>query len=503
MIKKKRIILTAGVICVAVAGTFIIKGMYTEKAATNTPTVTTVALEKKDLLKTVSANGVVESKETTKITTSLTTNVKELNVSLGEKVKKGDVLCVMDDIALKAEIAALEKQIDKSNKAAGNQHKIHERTLEDAKADQTRQTEKANRMIQTAQDQVNAAAADAAAKKSNLDNINTSLATALSTLEAIKADPSAADYQNKLTVQESAVKQLQSEKTAVEEALAAANNTLKAAQNALIEAKENLQSTQAETNKQIQSAKDALTTEGTGSSTDTQQTELDKLNANLKKTVITAPIDGTVTSIKAEVNFPVSGGTVMLIENTDAKKITVRISENDILKIKEGMKAVITSGAIEGKEYTGKVSRVFKTPVGGDDTKASGTASNTVSEYLTEISFDSADNNILLGMHVKVKIILEESKDTYAVPYEAVITDENGISKIYTAVSDKNGNYTIQSIEVQKGIETDYYAAVTGDGLQDGMMIITSGGVEDGQQVNPDAWETTVLPAQQGIGRLG
>lgn len=498
MNKRKKIILIASIVCVAVIGTFVIKGLLAEKANTGSTDsiVTAAVLEKKDLIKTVSANGVVASRETTKITTALTTNVKELNVSIGQKVKKSDVLCVLDDTAIKADIAVLESQIEKSDTAADNQHTIHKRALSDAQADQTRLIEKANRDIQAAQAQVNAAAADVAAKKNNLDAINANLAAAATALDAIKADTSAPDYQNKVTAQEAVMQQLQTDKAAAEEALATANSNLTAAQNALNQANDSLKSTQADTNKQIQSAKDAITTEGTENSTDTQQTELEKQKANLEKTVIKAPIDGTVTAIKAEVNFPVSGGTVMLIENTDAKKISVQISENDILKIKEGMKAVITSDAVEGKEYTGKVSEIFTTPVTDSDTKASDTSSTTASKYLTEISFDNADKNILLGMHVKVKIILEESKDIYAVPYEAVITDENGISKIYAAVVDEKGNYTAKSFEVQKGIETDYYAAVSGDGLQDGMMIITSGGMADGQTVALGAGDTAVPSAQ-------
>ncbi len=480
--KKKTIIIIIS-LCVVVIGYFVVS------AALNTPTeasgvgVTTMLLKKADLTKAVNTTGIVQSEETTKITTDLTSSVVEIKVSAGDKVSKGDVLCILDDTAIKAEIASVEAEIDKSDKSARQQNSINKRNLNNAKADQTLQLEKANRSVQEAQGNVDKANKDLSDNRNSLEAFITNLAEAISTLDAIEADTGAEDYENKVAAQKELVDQLESEKAAAEEAVALSGSNLAAAQAALAEANDSVKLTQTETDRQIQSAKDAVNTAKTQSTHPTQDAQLNALYASLDKTVVCASVDGTVTSIAAEENYPVNGGTIMVIENIDAKTVAAEITENDVLDVKAGMKAILTSSALQEKEYTATVSKVLNVPMPASSEVSAYGESTKSSAYLAELTFDDADENILLGMHIKVNIILEESKNTFAVPYEAILTDENGISNIFAAIPDGNGYYIAKSIEIQEGIETDYYQAISGEGLEENMLIITTGDVKDGQQI--------------------
>ena len=56
-----------------------------------------VYLEQQDLSASIHASGQVESASVVEVTTEVTSRVVQLNVALGDHVKRGDVLCVLDD----------------------------------------------------------------------------------------------------------------------------------------------------------------------------------------------------------------------------------------------------------------------------------------------------------------------------------------------------------------------------------------------------------------------
>ena len=70
-------------------------------------------------------------------------------------------------------------------------------------------------------------------------------------------------------------------------------------------------------------------------------------------------------------------------------------------------------------------------------------------------------------MTAKCSIILKEAKDVYAVPYDAIHTNNSGDSVIY--VQDGTSK---KEVTVTKGMESDYYVAVSGDGLSEGLKVI-------------------------------
>ena len=117
------------------------------------------------------------------------------------------------------------------------------------------------------------------------------------------------------------------------------------------------------------------------------------------------------------------------------------------------------------EELEGEVTYV--SPVGTSG-QTMGSASGTAS-YEIQITINESQDKLRSGMTASVSIALEESKDTLAVPYDCVQTNEAGESVIYV---DDNGER--KEVAVETGIETDYYIEVSSDEISEGMTVYLS-----------------------------
>ncbi len=80
--------------------------------------IRTTTLSKGTLEDSISASGTVSSAETSSVTTNLTYPIKSVNVSVGDNVKAGDVICTLDSTELEKQIAKEEENIEKTISAA-------------------------------------------------------------------------------------------------------------------------------------------------------------------------------------------------------------------------------------------------------------------------------------------------------------------------------------------------------------------------------------------------
>ena len=110
------------------------------------------------------------------------------------------------------------------------------------------------------------------------------------------------------------------------------------------------------------------------------------------------------------------------------------------------------------------------TEAGGNAGGSNGSSTSSSSDgYEVRIQILKENKNLRVGMTAKCSIILEEASDVYAVPYDAIHQNTSGDSVIYVKDSSTN---TKKEITVTKGMESDYYVEVTGDGLSEGLMVI-------------------------------
>lgn len=211
---------------------------------------------------------------------------------------------------------------------------------------------------------------------------------------------------------------------------------------------------------------------------DAQVILLESYKAKLEDTIIVAACDGTITSVNAVVGS-VPNGVLFVIEDTDNLKINASVSEYDIALLKTGMPVTIKTDAISGAQYDGLLSKIAPTASKSADGTNSGTGT-----FGTEISVLSKDTALKIGMTAKLSIITEEKSDVFAVMYDTITTDENGNDIIYIAEKTDSG-YKAKALIVTVGMETDFEAEISGDGLTIGTLILTDNTtLYDGAPIN-------------------
>lgn len=200
-----------------------------------------------------------------------------------------------------------------------------------------------------------------------------------------------------------------------------------------------------------------------------QKAALEKQKDTLKNAKITAPIDGTVTMVNAKEGGS-AAGLLFVVEDTDNLIVSTNIGEYDIDKIKTGQEVTVKADSLGDKKFVGYVSKIDPTAV--KDNSGS-TASSSNVQFYTEITLKDKDPSVKIGMNVRLTIKLNEKKNVYSVPYDAVV-NEDGKQWIYVSDKSQSGNNAqnaAKKIQVQKGMETDMYVEVNSPELKDGMNV--------------------------------
>lgn len=162
-------------------------------------------------------------------------------------------------------------------------------------------------------------------------------------------------------------------------------------------------------------------------------------------TYLVAPYDLVIKSI----SVPAEGGectnkNYIEVESTDTLTLSASISEDDLSKLSVGQNVQIAISALEGKEYTGYVTKISET----------GKYSSNGSNFTVTITLEN-DGNIKIGMSASCEIILEKAENAVTVPKEAVQT--SGDSK-YVVIVKNDG--TTENVTVTTGISNDAYTEI-------------------------------------------
>ncbi len=436
--KHKKLYIWLAILAVVLLGTVL----FFLKTSRNANTETQVPVQRadvQDLSQYVTGSGTVRSQNVVSVTSDLTAKVKQLNVALGDTVKKGQVLCVFDSSDIEDQIQVLENQISEAQSAADTQRQSAQRALDQAVSER-------DATLESDQQAINSATEDLNMAKAELQ-------------DALAEEP-----QNSARI-------------------TAAQQSVKDAQSALSEAQQTYKADAQSLNANVQSAQSTL---DSIAASDISQTsaELDKLRQQLAKVTVTAPQDGIVTNLNISVGS-VPAGALMTIQDPKALQVTVNVGEKDILKLASGQKALISSDALPDKDIQGTVVRVINF-ASADSSSGQGmnTGVSTSATYSADIRVEGQDSGLLLGMSVSAKIYLSESQEKkLSVPYDSVATAEDGTQYVYRAVQQDDG-YRIEKVTLETGTAGSYYVAVENSDLKQGDLVVTAPGtVTEGQIV--------------------
>lgn len=420
-------------------------------------------LEKHDLSNSISVSGTVESQEKTSVTSDLTYKISQLNVEVGDYVNAGDVLCVFDSSDLEAQIQTLENQLNASNTLNSKQHNINSRTLSDAKEDKKLQLQSAQNVINNAQDEYNRAVSNKSQLEEAYNNCQNQISQISADLGNTQANEGQSD--NYLALQEQ-LSELTVTSSNLISQIQEADSAISACRQSLDEANRNYSSVEKTADQQIQAAQDAIDTQGLSSENDEAKKELDSLKRKLDKITVKADNSGIITSLNVSNGSLHAGGELMTIQNTNALKLTVSIKESDILNLKEGMKAVVTSNANDKVQVDGTVTKVVDF-ISSSTTNEDGT---TTAGYSADITLPE-NCGMLLGMGAKAKILISEENESLAVAYDSIIKDGDK-TYVYRAVPEKD-KYKIEKVEVTTGTDSTYYTGISSKDLQQGDYIVS------------------------------
>lgn len=418
--KKKLIMILAIVVILAVIVGVVVKNMTANvEIAGNLVQVEPVAV--RDLSDTISLKGTIAGESKTNVISKAVSEVTAVNVQVGDIVKEGDVLCTLDSATILEQIADLEKSLSNSQAVSGINNKQNQNAVEQARQDQKRQLEEAQKTIDQAQEDYN---------------------------NAIKA------YEDTMA------------STWDQDAIGAKFSVVQSLERALEAARTAYDTTLETTNRAIENAQIAAQLGQYNDSDSASKDTLSDLKEQLADCEIKAPCGGVVTAVNVSVgDMNTAKANMITIENNSSLKVVASVDESDILKIQEGMKAVITSNATGDEEISGTVSRVVraKNQSSGSDAAAAGS-------YSVEVVIDNKD--LLVGMAAKAKIMIQEKGEVLAIPYDLIQYDADGNAFVLVAVSNDDGTATAVRKNIEVGDEVDYYTEITGGDLKEGDMLI-------------------------------
>lgn len=202
--------------------------------------------------------------------------------------------------------------------------------------------------------------------------------------------------------------------------------------------------------------------------------QIKRYEEQIEECTVTAPIGGVITEMNVEAGDVYAGNVIAVIEDTSDYEIASEIDEYDIGKVKVGQKVVIKTNGTGDLEMEGRVKEI------APELRWGGTGVT----YTVVVSIDSYCDGLKMDMTAKLSIILESRNNVITVPYNSVQTDEEGgfyieivkgtgsSKKAEGAGQDGTAERQTERIAVTKGMESDYYVEITGNGIEEGMEVI-------------------------------
>lgn len=441
-----------------------------KKETDTTKKVNVSELSEKDLSETLELEGKVESteKDSTIMTDLTSLKVTKLNVSVGDTVNAGDILCELDSSEIEKNIANLEKNINDSSTLYDYKYQQLQKELENTKKSGQLDIDEASKKLEDARNSYNNQRNIYNENRSRYDNLMNE-ANDLQNQAANASD----EVQAKVLMEQYKLKM--QEVAAAMSAYETANAQMQSISESISMLEKSLESAKLSAKSQADSAQYNIDTYSLTNSSDTDnKNRLEELKKDLEKTKIKATSSGVVASIPAEEGKVCRDGILMTLQNASNVCVHVSIAEKDLLNVKSGMKASITIPARKDDEYSGVVDRVL-------DIKSA----NGFDGY---INIDDP-TNFRIGMAATVNVTTLDAENVLAVSKKSVFSDkkkdddsdkdeDNKDKKFYVYEAEKqdDNTYKLRKVEVTKGTENSNFVEITGEGLEKGDYIVSSPG---------------------------
>ena len=227
----------------------------------------------------------------------------------------------------------------------------------------------------------------------------------------------------------------------------------------------------------IASMQDALSNSELSSSLNrqTQQAQINTYQDQLEKGVLTSTVDGTVTSVNAKPGDIYTGSTIAVIEGVQEFIIEAEIDEYDIADVEVGMEVLIKTDATRDEELKGRIIYVAQSAtdvseIAGTSMTSMTTSGTSNATYKIQISLDTQNDRLRIGMNARLSIITDSREDVWTVPIEAIHEKDDGSKYIEILKNEQTGEK--EELKVETGFESSYYIEINSDKIKEGMKVV-------------------------------
>ena len=546
---KKKVLIPA-VIVLVLAGGLGVHGLNRYKArkamAEQMSQVETTTVTKQNLVDSISVTGTVNSEDARDVSAiASNVEVETVNYKVGDYVKEGDVVVVLDSSELERKLKEAQNSQALSeyneNKSIETASESYTQAVEDGTDDYNKAVKsesQAKEDLQDAEDELSGAAsrlkkketkvneaqaaldaltdptdsytsaanalesaknalADAQTALAKLEETDSGYADAKAAVDAAQAEVDAAQatYDSvsaEKATYDAAVQALSQAKAAYTEAHQEYNSAADAEEKAsdtYETASDNLTDASKNNDRNISNAADSLekAQKQKEYSNDSSAQTIEDYQEQITACTVTAPISGVITAMEVEEGdtYLGEGKTLFSIANSQNFIVSASVDEYDVSSISKDMTAAVIVEALGDDELPAKVSYIAPTATTSTSGNSAGSAS-----YDLEIALDDENADLRIGMTAKASIVKEAVYDVLTVPYDCVTTDEDGNSSV---TIDKDGEKV--QVPVTLGMQSDYYVEISGDDIEEGTAVYYSTPMVN----NPSSGDSSSASSQDGI----
>ena len=433
---------------VAILLTATMTGCGSSEPEINQPQYTTVPVERGDVIRTVYAPGELVPTDTLALSSPVDSELLDLLVKPGEKVKRGQVLTRLDTSEWEEQLKALEDQVTAAERqvtAAERQATAKQRDLLQAEIN----LKNAEIALEKAQETYTLS--DIKVAQAEVDEAQRNLDEALFKLSKYSpGSPGEAFYQNVVLQAQSRLNAAKVKLDAMLSGFDTEEVEIKKLQVEIAQGKlEDAQIAIEDAQIEIEDAQEEVG--------DAQEALDEALNTSLE---ITAPCDGTVLDTKfREGDMVTRESPIIVLADLNQMELMTTVGQDKITSIRPGMSADIILDALPGTTLKGKVDYVVpqKSPT-----------SQTVT-YEVYVSLDRVAEGLLPAMTGGATILVAEKHDVLRVSRRLVKIAPDGSGRVEVL---EQSQPVVREVVI--GVRGDSYYEIV-SGLSEGDLVIQKG----------------------------
>jgi len=191
------------------------------------------------------------------------------------------------------------------------------------------------------------------------------------------------------------------------------------------------------------------------------QGQVEQAQSRYNDTIITAPVDGTITSIDIKQGELASAlKQVIILQDVSNIYLEANINEANIASLKVGMPVDISYDAFGSDAmYKGNISKIYP----------SSTLISGVVNYKVQVSVEQSEN-LRPGMTANMTIKVNEKDHVISVPSRALLTDVDGNRKIRVVTNTRTKKF--KEVAVTTGLDGDGSIIEITSGLLEGEEFV-------------------------------